>query len=130
MTSHSRLTRVRSPRATRAGVAVLALSLVLAGCSASGTDEAADESTATAVEETPESSTVTVIDQTKLRLVTAQQTFEARGLVVEVTDATGQGRTVDDPTQWVVVTQTPADGEVERGSTITLDVRRTDDPIS
>ena len=73
---------------------------------------------------------VEVIDQTHLLLTTAQDTLEARGLTVETVDATGQGRTVEDPTEWIVVAQDPISGEVEAGSVVTLDVRRTDDPAS
>jgi hypothetical protein len=72
---------------------------------------------------------VQVIDQTNLLLVSAQETLEARGLVVQVADASGQGRTIDDPTQWVVVTQDPKSGSAEKGDEVTLTVRMTTDPI-
>jgi len=113
--------------ATIAGAAAL-----LAGCS-SGTDD--DESTtspsvAASAEPSADASTIMVIDQTNLLLVTAQQTLEARGLVVEVTDVTGQGRAIEDPAAWVVVTQTPVSGEVDAGSTVTIEARLATDPIS
>jgi hypothetical protein len=73
---------------------------------------------------------VTVYDQTGLLLVTAQETFEGKGLVVDVADVTGQGRTIDDPTQWVVVTQDPIDGTLPAGSTVTLTARMTTDDVS
>lgn len=128
-----KLPATRTRLAVGAATAALAATAFLAGCSDSGTE---DEPTA--VETTTESSTqdeaasgqVEVIDQTHLLLATAQDTLEARGLTVEVVDSTGQGRTVDDPTLWVVVAQEPLTGEVEAGSVVTLDVRRTDDPAS
>ncbi|MDC7121506.1 hypothetical protein OMK64_08145 [Cellulomonas fimi] len=117
-----------------AATAALAATAFLAGCSDSGADDDATptgtsaEVTSGADEEA--SGTVEVIDQTHLLLATAQDTLEARGLTVETVDSTGQGRTVDDPTLWVVVAQDPLSGEVEAGTVVTLDVRRTDDPAS
>jgi len=117
---------------TRAGL-VLALAssaALLAGCSDSGSsDDSTSESTADA-QVTTDSGSVEVIDQTHLLLATAQETLEARGLTVEATDATGQGRTIDDPTLWVVVTQDPTSGTVDAGSTVALTVKKTDDPAS
>lgn len=113
--------------------AALALTLAagLAACSGGDSPEStADTSPSPTQEPADESGPVTVLDQTKIRLVTAQQTFESRGLVVEVVDVTGQGRAIDDPTQWVVVTQTPTTGTLEPGETVRLEVRRTDDPVS
>lgn len=125
-------TRTRLTLATV--TAALAATAFLAGCSDSGSDDAAtpsgttDEVTSGA--DATASGQVEVIDQTHLLLTTAQDTLEARGLTVETVDATGQGRTVDDPTVWVVVAQDPISGEVEAGSVVTLDVKRTDDPAS
>jgi hypothetical protein len=118
---------------TRAGL-VLALAssaALLAGCSDSGSsdDSSAAETTADA-QVTTDSGSVEVIDQTHLFLATAQETLEARGLKVEATDATGQGRSIDDPTAWVVVTQDPSSGTVDAGSTVVLKVKKTDDPAS
>lgn len=114
-----------------AGAAALALTLAagLAACSGGDSPESTADASPSATQE-QESGPVTVLDQTKIRLVTAQQTFESRGLVVEVVDVTGQGRAIDDPTQWVVVTQTPTTGTLEPGETVRLEVRRTDDPVS
>lgn len=132
-------TQVRASNARRAlqrvGSATIALALGvgLTACGAGDSEPQDDASPAATTGESAAaketSGPVTVLDQTKIRLVTAQQTFESKGLVVEVVDATGQGRTIDDPTEWVVQTQTPAEGTVEPGSTITLEVRRTDDPV-
>lgn len=114
------------------GVAAAAVATValLAACSSSSDDASTPDGTASAESTTAEvSGEVTVIDQTNLLLTTAQQTLEARGLVVEVTDATGQDRAIDDPTAWVVVTQDPVSGTVEAGSTVTLTARMTTDPV-
>ncbi|MGY4645934.1 PASTA domain-containing protein [Cellulomonas sp. URHB0016] len=117
---------------TRASL-VLALAssaALLAGCSSdsSGDDSAAETTSTADAQVTTDSGSVEVIDQTHLLLATAQETLEARGLQVEATDATGQGRTIDDPTLWVVVTQDPTSGEVDAGSTVALTVKKTDDP--
>jgi hypothetical protein len=129
-----KLPATRTRLVVGAATAALAATAFLAGCSDSGSDDDATptgtsaEVTSGADEEA--SGTVEVIDQTHLLLATAQDTLEARGLTVETVDSTGQGRTVDDPTLWVVVAQDPLSGEVEAGSVVTLDVRRTDDPAS
>jgi hypothetical protein len=101
---------------------------LLAGC-ASGNTAGSASSDGPSAEQTAASSEVQVIDQTNLLLVSAQETLEARGLVVQVADASGQGRTIDDPTQWVVVTQDPKSGSAEKGDEVTLTVRMTTDPI-
>ncbi len=110
--------------------AAVATAALLAACSGSSDDAStADESPSAAATTAEVSGDVTVIDQTNLLLTTAQETLEARGLVVEVTDATGQDRAIDDPTAWVVVTQDPTSGTVEAGSTVTLTARMTTDPV-
>ncbi|WP_448060483.1 PASTA domain-containing protein [Cellulomonas hominis] len=127
----------RSSFRVRTAVAVGAVAAVtlLAACSSSDDDSADSGASAPAAVATSDSKAaadgpVDVISQTNLLLVTAQETLEAKGLVVEVVDVTGQNRPVDDPTQWVVVTQDPESGTVDAGSTVTLEVRQTTDPIS
>ncbi len=126
----------RSSFRVRTAVAVAAVAAVtlLAACSSSDDDADTGSSTpsAAAGSETKPAADgpVDVISQTNLLLVTAQETLEAKGLVVEVVDVTGQNRPVDDPTQWVVVTQDPESGTVDAGTTVTLEVRQTTDPIS
>lgn len=122
----------RSATRLRVGVvATLATAALLAGCSNdSSSDEATTDAPSASASESAASDEVTVISQTNLLLVTAQDTLEGRGLEVEVTDITGQGRTIDDPTQWLVVTQTPETGTVEPGTVVQLEVRKTDDPAS
>jgi len=119
-----RTTRTLSVAAT----AVATVSLLAACASAEGGTSAgsASDDTTTASAEAKE---VQVIDQTNLLLTTAQETLEARGLEVQVADASGQGRAIDDPTQWVVVTQDPTSGSVEQGTEVTLTVRMTTDPV-
>ncbi len=126
----------RSSFRVRTAVAVAAVAAVtlLAACSSSDDDADTGSSTpsaaATSESQAAADGPVDVISQTNLLLVTAQETLEAKGLVVEVVDVTGQNRPVDDPTQWVVVTQDPESGTVDAGSTVTLEVRQTTDPIS
>lgn len=125
-------TSIARRRTTRtlsvAAAAVATVSLLAACASAEGGTSAgsASDDTTTAASETKE---VQVIDQTNLLLATAQETLEARGLEVQVADASGQGRPIDDPTQWVVVTQDPTSGAVEQGTEVTLTVRMTTDPV-
>lgn len=109
-----------------AAAAVATVSLLAACASAEGTSagSASDDTTTAAAAED-----VQVIDQTNLLLQTAQETLEARGLEVQVADASGQGRAIEDPTQWVVVTQDPTSGSVEAGTEVTLTVRMTTDPV-
>ena len=129
------LTKRRDFLLLLSGAPAAVLAAGLAGCSDSGSDdEATPTSTSTQAasggDDEAASGPVEVIDQTHLLLTTAQDTLEARGLTVETVDATGQGRTVEDPTEWIVVAQDPISGEVEAGSVVTLDVRRTDEPAS
>lgn len=125
--SIARRSTTRTVSVAAAAVATVAL---LAACSGSSDDASTSDGTTSAASTTAEvSGEVTVIDQTHLLLGTAQETLEARGLVVDVADASGQGRAIDDPTQWVVVTQDPISGTVEAGSTVTLTARMTTDPV-
>ncbi|MCG7288315.1 hypothetical protein MHY85_20385 [Cellulomonas sp. ACRRI] len=127
-TSIARAGRRTTRTAGVAAAAVATVSLLAACASAEGGTSAgsASDDTTTASAEATE---VQVIDQTNLLLTTAQETLEARGLEVQVADASGQGRAIDDPTQWVVVTQDPTSGSVERGTEVTLTVRMTTDPV-
>ncbi|GAA3823343.1 PASTA domain-containing protein [Cellulomonas soli] len=116
----------------RSGVIVAFAAALLAGCSDSGSDSA-EETTPAATTATTESvpdGQVEVTSQTNLLLVTAQETLEASGLTVEAVDVSGQGRAIDDPTTWVVVSQDPETGTVDAGTTVTLQVRMTTDPAS
>jgi hypothetical protein len=125
----------RSTRTLSVAAAAVATAALLAACSGGSDDDASsapsssesatDSSSAAAV-----SGDVQVVDQTNLLLVTAQETLEARGLEVLVADASGQGREIADPTQWVVVTQDPQSGTVEAGTEVTITARMTTDPIS
>lgn len=121
--SIARRSTTRTLSVAAAAVATVAL---LAACSGSSDDASTPDETSTTTEVSGE---VAVIDQTHLLLATAQETLEARGLVVDVADASGQGRAIDDPTLWVVVTQDPTSGTVEAGSTVTLTARMTTDPV-
>jgi PBP1b-binding outer membrane lipoprotein LpoB len=103
------------------GVAAVTAALLLGGC-ASGTTAG---STPTP---TPTATDVEVIKQTDILLVTAVETLQARGLVVEYADATGQGRAIEDLNDWVVVTQDPITGTVPEGTVVTLTARMTTDP--
>jgi hypothetical protein len=122
------IARAGRPATRILGVAAAAATTValLAGC-ASSTDAGSGSSASASVSAEP--ADVVVLDQTNLLLVTAQETLEARGLVVLVADASGQGRTIDDPTQWVVVTQDPISGTVEQGTEVTITARMTTDPV-
>ncbi|WP_158371879.1 PASTA domain-containing protein [Cellulosimicrobium cellulans] len=127
-TSIARAGRRTTRTLSVAAAAVATVSLLAACASAEGGTSAgsASDDTTTASAEAKE---VQVIDQTNLLLTTAQETLEARGLEVQVADASGQGRAIDDPTQWVVVTQDPTSGSVEQGTEVTLTVRMTTDPV-
>ncbi|TKR22652.1 hypothetical protein FA014_15295 [Cellulomonas hominis] len=127
-TSIARAGRRTTRTLSVAAAAVATVSLLAACASAEGGTSAgsASDDTTTASAEAKE---VQVIDQTNLLLTTAQETLEARGLEVQVADASGQGRAIDDPTQWVVVTQDPTSGSVEAGTEVTLTVRMTTDPV-
>lgn len=121
------LTR-RPARALSIGAtALVAVGLLGACASGNGTS---DDTTSGSGASASAAVEVTVYDQTGLLLVTAQETFEGKGLTVDVADATGQGRSIDDPTQWVVVTQDPIDGTLPAGSTVTLTARMTTDPAT
>lgn len=119
----------RTLSAVAAAVATVAL---LAACSGGSDDDAtsAPTSSETGAQADAAGGEVVVIDQTNLLLQTAQDTLETRGLTVEVVDASGDDRAIDDPTQWVVVTQDPTSGTVDSGTTVTLTVRMTTDPVS
>jgi hypothetical protein len=124
----------RPARTLSVVAAAVATAALLAACSGGSDDDAS--STPSSSESATGSSTsgasgdVQVIDQTNLLLVTAQETLEARGLEVLVADASGQGREIADPTQWVVVTQDPQSGTVEAGTEVTITARMTTDPVS
>ena len=107
--------------------ALVAVGLLGACASGNGTS---DDTTSGSGASASAAAEVTVYDQTGLLLVTAQETLEGKGLTVDVADATGQGRSIDDPTQWVVVTQDPIDGTLPAGSTVTLTARMTTDPAT
>ncbi|HEY0188988.1 MAG TPA: hypothetical protein VGC67_15955 [Cellulomonas sp.] len=120
-----------STRILSVAAAAVTTVVLLAGCS-SGSDSTTDSSesaASTSAASTGDAQDVQVIDQTNLLLTTAQETLEARGLVVQVADASGQGRTIDDPTEWVVVTQDPISGTVPAGTEVTITARMTTDPI-
>ncbi|WP_454048891.1 PASTA domain-containing protein [Cellulomonas sp. Marseille-Q8402] len=122
----------RPTRTLSVAAAVVATAALLAACSGGSDDTSSTPTDGGSASSTASSASedVQVIDQTNLLLVTAQETLEARGLEVLVADASGQGRAIDDPTQWVVVTQDPQNGTVEAGSEVTLTVRMSTDPIS
>lgn len=125
-TRHGRPTRILG-----SAVVLLATAGLLAACSSDdeGSDDATTAASTTSAEQGEASGEVTVIDQTNLLLGTAQDTLEARGLTVTVTDASGEDREIEDPTQWVVVTQDPDSGTVEAGTEVALTVRMTTDPM-
>lgn len=112
---------------TLGATALVAVGLLGACASGNGST---DDTTAGSGASSAAAAEVTVYDQTGLLLVTAQETLEGKGLVVDVADSTGQGRAIDDPTQWVVVTQDPIDGTLPAGSTVTLTARMTTDAAS
>jgi hypothetical protein len=124
----------RSTRSLGLVAAAVATAALLAACSGGADDDASSapssSESATGSSTSGASGDVQVIDQTNLLLVTAQETLEARGLEVLVADASGQGREIEDPTQWVVVTQDPQSGTVEAGTEVTITARMTTDPAS
>ncbi|MEU0879135.1 PASTA domain-containing protein [Lentzea sp. NPDC005914] len=66
-----------------------------------------------------------------LRLSEARELLAARGYRVTEEDATGQKRPILEPSNWVVVSQSPeADAEVPGGTQVTLKVRKPTDPSS
>jgi hypothetical protein len=118
----------RAGRSTRTlGVAaVVATVALLTSCSGGSDDTSASPSASQSASEAP--AEVQVFDQTGLLLETARDTLEARHLVVEVADATGQGRPIEDEMQWLVVTQDPTEGTLMEGDTVTITARMTTDP--
>lgn len=125
----------RPARTIAVAAAAVATAALLASCASGSNGDASSttpggSSSASASSTAGASGDVQVIDQTNLLLVTAQETLEARGLEVLVADASGQGREIEDPTQWVVVTQDPQTGTVEAGTEVTITARMTTDPIS
>ncbi|VTR78217.1 MULTISPECIES: PASTA domain-containing protein [Cellulomonas] len=118
----------RAGRSTRTlGVAaVVATVALLTSCSGGSDDASSSPSASESATQAPEE--VEIFDQTGLLLETARDTLEARHLVVEVADATGQGRPIEDEMQWLVVTQDPTEGTVPEGSTVTITARMTTDP--
>jgi beta-lactam-binding protein with PASTA domain len=70
-----------------------------------------------------------VPDVTGLRLSDAQARLSAQGYpTVEPIDATGRGRAVLDPTNWIVESQVPAAGSRGAlGAAVTLQVRKPTD---
>ena len=129
--ARSTRTATRTRTGVFAAVALTGVVALLAGCSSSTSSAVASTTPSAAVSSAASaSSSVDVIDQTNLLLVTAKETLESSGLVVTATDSTGQGRAIEDPTQWVVVTQKPDSGTVDAGATVVLTVRLKTDPIS
>ncbi|MET8760559.1 PASTA domain-containing protein [Lentzea sp. NPDC004782] len=64
-----------------------------------------------------------------LRLSEARNLLSARGYRVTEEDATGQKRPILEPSNWVVVSQSPgADAEAASGSQVVLKVRKPTDP--
>jgi hypothetical protein len=118
----------RAGRSTRTlGVAAVVATVALLTSCAGGSDDASSSpSVSQSATEAP--AEVEVFDQTGLLLETARDTLEARHLVVEVADATGQGRPIEDEMQWLVVTQDPTDGTLQEGDTVTITARMTTDP--
>ncbi|EYR64639.1 hypothetical protein N866_07530 [Actinotalea ferrariae CF5-4] len=80
--------------------------------------EAADD----AAEQEAESGPVDVPDVSGLILGTAQGNLTLAGLETEVADEAGAPVEVEDPLAYLVVSQDPADGQLERGETVTLTV--------
>jgi hypothetical protein len=118
----------RAGRSTRTlGVAAAVATVALLTSCAGGSDDASSSPSASqSATEAP--AEVQVFDQTGLLLETARDTLEARHLVVEVADATGQGRPIEDEMQWLVVTQDPTEGTLQEGDTVTITARMTTDP--
>jgi len=116
----------RSTMRTVSAALAVAATLFVAGCSSDGEEstetESAETETPAAQEEVDPNAPVEVPDVTNLILVTAQDTVEAKGLVVEVVDESGEAVTVDDPSTFTVADQDPIEGTVDPGSTVTLTV--------
>lgn len=122
-----------SVRPALAGL-VTAVVLVTAACSAEEEPAGTATTTSPSVEETagpteaPEQDEsdegpVRVPNVTVLILETAQGNLMLAGLEAEVVDESGDPIEVDDPVAYQVVEQDPAEGELERGETVTLTVR-------
>jgi len=112
---------------TLTAAALLASSLLLAGCSDdSDSDAAASPSmSASAAETTAAPTEVEVISQTNLTVDAAQGTFDLLGLTTNIVDEDGKGVVIgDDGAKWLVVSQDPETGTVPVGSAVTLVVRK------
>jgi beta-lactam-binding protein with PASTA domain len=105
-------------------ILIAVLLLALAGCTGA---EPADR-----VTPAPSSSTQPVSKVPKvadLRLSEARDLLSARGYRVTEEDATGQKRPILEPSNWVVVSQSPdADAEAAGGAQVVLKVRKPTDP--
>ncbi|WP_225754280.1 PASTA domain-containing protein [Actinotalea sp. Marseille-Q4924] len=119
-------------RPALAGLAAAAV-LMTAACSAqeepTGTATTASpeatesaEATEEPAEEEPADGPSAVPNVTGLILETGQANLMLAGLEVELVDAAGAPVEVADPMTYLVVAQDPADGELERGETVTLTV--------
>ena len=111
----------RSTMRTVSAALAVAATLLVAGCSSDDADSGTQ-----AQEEVDPNAPVEVPDVTNLILMTAQDTVEAKGLVVEVVDEAGDPVTVDDPSTYTVADQDPIEGTVDPGSTVTLTVEPRD----
>lgn len=112
---------------TLTAAALLASSLLLAGCSDdSDSDSAATPSTsASAAATTAAPTEVEVISQTNLTVDAAQGTFDLLGLTTNIVDEDGKGVVIgEDGAKWLVVSQDPETGTVPVGSSVTLVVRK------
>ncbi|MET9232706.1 PASTA domain-containing protein [Lentzea sp. NPDC003310] len=108
----------------RMKIAIVVLALLLAGCTGAppppGTTTTAPASSAQSGQKVPK-----VVD---LRLAEARESLKGRGFQVAEEDATGQGRAVLEPSNWVVVSQSPeADAEAPGGARVVLKVRKPTD---
>lgn len=116
---------------TLTAAALLASSLLLAGCSDDSDDAASPSGTPTA-SATPAADATTaaptdvdVISQTNLTLDAAQGTFDLLGLKTEIVDKDGKPVTPGkDASAWLVVSQDPETGNVPVGSTVKLVVAK------
>ena len=115
----------RTARTTAVALA-LGAGLLLSACS-SPTEDEGQEPAATASEApVDETGPVEVPDVVLLILETAQGNLMRSDLEATVVDEAGAAVTIDDPTAWLVTAQDPAEGEVERGSSVTLTVKARD----
>jgi beta-lactam-binding protein with PASTA domain len=105
-------------------ILIAVLLLALAGCT--GVEPADRVNPAPASSTQPGSKVPKVAD---LRLSEARNLLSARGYRVTEEDATGQKRPILEPSNWVVVSQSPeADAEAPGGSQVVLKVRKPTDP--